>query len=226
MRAIDRLPNLIFTTRYAPRFEGRLRLARADLALAAHNRTMADKALADKDHTSAGRWLKAAGDSVDEAAAWTGRSPSGRGVGPDARTSSEDSYRPPIGVTMRPRRELVIWARRSNILASRCRTSAPRAPRTARTERNGESAGFVPKLTLATRARGCLSYIFEGLLPVPLPGVLRRAVPEESYRCWRHARPTAAARQGCRIRPGPRLCRHEPLLLEREALRSRLVGEN
>jgi hypothetical protein len=54
-----------------------LAFARADLALAAHYRSMADKALADKDHASAGRWLKAAGDSVDRAAAWTRRSPSG-----------------------------------------------------------------------------------------------------------------------------------------------------
>ncbi len=54
-----------------------LAFARADLALAAHYRSMAGKALADKDHAGAGRWLKAAGDSVDEAAAWTGQSPSG-----------------------------------------------------------------------------------------------------------------------------------------------------
>jgi hypothetical protein len=54
-----------------------LAFARADLTLAAHYRSMADKALADKDRDDAGRWLKAAGDSVDEAAAWTGRSPSG-----------------------------------------------------------------------------------------------------------------------------------------------------
>jgi hypothetical protein len=39
--------------------------------------SMAGKALAEKDHASAGRWLKGAGDSVDEAAAWTGQSPSG-----------------------------------------------------------------------------------------------------------------------------------------------------
>jgi hypothetical protein len=45
--------------------------------LAAHYRSIADKALADKDHASAGRWLKAAGDSAGGAAAWTGRSPSG-----------------------------------------------------------------------------------------------------------------------------------------------------
>jgi hypothetical protein len=54
-----------------------LAFARADLALAAHYRSMADKALADKDHAGAGRWLKAAGGSVDEARAWTGQSPSG-----------------------------------------------------------------------------------------------------------------------------------------------------
>src|SRR5438552_17092237 len=38
---------------------------------------MADKALGDEDRAGAGRWLKAAGDSVDQAAARTGRSPSG-----------------------------------------------------------------------------------------------------------------------------------------------------
>ena len=54
-----------------------LAFARADLALAAHYRSMADKALTDKDRADGGRWLKAAGDSVDEATAWTGRSPSG-----------------------------------------------------------------------------------------------------------------------------------------------------
>lgn len=54
-----------------------LAFARADLALAAHYRSMADKALVDKDRAGAGRWLKAAGNSVDDAAAWTGRSPSG-----------------------------------------------------------------------------------------------------------------------------------------------------
>jgi hypothetical protein len=31
-----------------------------------------------------------------------------------------------------------------------------------------ESAGFVPKLTLATPSRGCLPYIFPELLPLPL----------------------------------------------------------
>jgi hypothetical protein len=45
---------------------------RAAFALAAHYRSMADKALAEKDHA---RWLKGAGDLVDEAAAWTGQSP-------------------------------------------------------------------------------------------------------------------------------------------------------
>ena len=35
---------------------------------------------------------------------------------------------------MRPRGELAIWANRFNILVSRCRTSAPRAPRILRTK--------------------------------------------------------------------------------------------
>jgi hypothetical protein len=30
-----------------------------------------------------------------------------------------------------------------------------------------ESAGFVPRYTLATPFRGCLPYIFPGLLPLP-----------------------------------------------------------
>jgi hypothetical protein len=54
-----------------------LAFARADLALASHYRSMANQALADKDRAGAVRWLKAAGDCVDEAAAWTGRTPSG-----------------------------------------------------------------------------------------------------------------------------------------------------
>ncbi len=54
-----------------------LAFARADLALAAQYRSMADMALTAKDRADGGRWLKAAGESVDEATAWTGRSPSG-----------------------------------------------------------------------------------------------------------------------------------------------------
>jgi hypothetical protein len=113
-----------------------LAFARADLTLAAHYRSMAAKALADKDHASAGRWLKAAGDSVDEAAAWTGRSPSGaqaeawdqmHALQAKIRTSANWSYD-------EAKRASVIWGRRSNILASRCITSAPRALRTLRTE--------------------------------------------------------------------------------------------
>src|SRR5258708_38735411 len=59
-----------------------------------------------------------------------------------------------------------------------------------------------------------------------LPGVLRRAVPEESCRCWRRARPAPPARQGCRIRRGQRLCLHEALSLERAAFPSRLAVES
>ena len=50
-----------------------LAFARADLALAAHYRGMADKALANKEHDNAGRWLKAAADSVNDAAGWAGQ---------------------------------------------------------------------------------------------------------------------------------------------------------
>jgi len=34
---------------------------------------MADNALANKEHDNAGRWLKAAADSVDDAAGWAGQ---------------------------------------------------------------------------------------------------------------------------------------------------------
>lgn len=54
-----------------------LAFAHADLALARHYRSMARQALANKDRADAGRWLEAAGNSVDEAASWTGQSPSG-----------------------------------------------------------------------------------------------------------------------------------------------------
>jgi hypothetical protein len=74
---LDALASNVANGNVGSRRDLELAFARADLALAAHYRTMADKALADKDHAGAGRWLKAAGDSVDEATAWTGRSPSG-----------------------------------------------------------------------------------------------------------------------------------------------------
>jgi hypothetical protein len=74
---LDALASNVVNGNVGSRRDLELAFARADLALAAHYRSMADKALADKDHASAGRWLKAAGESVDEAAAWTGRSPSG-----------------------------------------------------------------------------------------------------------------------------------------------------
>jgi hypothetical protein len=59
----------------ASRSELNLAFARADLALAAHYRAMADNALANKEHDNAGRWLKAAADSVDDAAGWAGQQP-------------------------------------------------------------------------------------------------------------------------------------------------------
>jgi hypothetical protein len=74
---LDALASNVVNGNVGSRRDLELAFARADLALAAHYRTMAAQALADKDRASAGRWLKAAGDSVDEAAAWTGRSPSG-----------------------------------------------------------------------------------------------------------------------------------------------------
>lgn len=74
---LDTLAADVVAGNVASRRDLDLAFARADLALAAHYRSMADKALADKNRADAGRWLKAAGDSVDEAAAWTGQSPSG-----------------------------------------------------------------------------------------------------------------------------------------------------
>jgi len=83
---------------------------------------MADKALADKDHAGAGRWLKTAGDSVDGAAAWTGRSPSGpqaeawdqmHALQEKIRTSANWSYD-------EAKRGVGYLAHRSNTLASRC----------------------------------------------------------------------------------------------------------
>src|SRR5260370_41600388 len=50
-----------------------------------------------------------------------------------------------------------------------------------------------------------------------LPGVLRRAVPEGSCRCWRRARPADPVRRGGRIRRGQRLYRPEPISLVSEA---------
>jgi hypothetical protein len=74
---LDSLADNVVNGNVGSRRDLDLAFARADLALAAHYRSMADEALANKDRTDAGRWIKAAGDSVDEAAAWTGRSPSG-----------------------------------------------------------------------------------------------------------------------------------------------------
>jgi hypothetical protein len=74
---LDTIAENVVNGNVASRRDLDLTFARADLALAAHYRSLADKALADKNRADAGRWLKAAGDSVDEAAAWTGQSPSG-----------------------------------------------------------------------------------------------------------------------------------------------------
>lgn len=74
---LDTLADNVVAGNVGSRRDLELTFARADLALAIHYRSMADRALADKDRANAARWLKAASDSVDEAAAWTGQSPSG-----------------------------------------------------------------------------------------------------------------------------------------------------
>lgn len=74
---LDTLAGNVVNGNVGSRTELDLAFARADLALASHYRSMADQALADKDRAGAARWLKAAGDCVDEAATWTGQSPSG-----------------------------------------------------------------------------------------------------------------------------------------------------
>lgn len=60
----------------ASRAELNQAFARADLALAKHYRETADKALTNKEHANAGRLLKAAADSLDDAVGWTGQTPS------------------------------------------------------------------------------------------------------------------------------------------------------
>lgn len=61
-----------------------LAFARADLALADHYRELADSALNRQEHASAGRWLKAASDYVDDASHWSGQQP------PTAQAQAED----------------------------------------------------------------------------------------------------------------------------------------
>jgi hypothetical protein len=75
--SLDTLADNVIAGNVGSRRDLALAFARADLALASHYRSMATQALANKDRANAGRWLKAAGDSVDEAASWTGQSPSG-----------------------------------------------------------------------------------------------------------------------------------------------------
>jgi hypothetical protein len=74
---LDTVADNVVNGNVASRRDLDLAFARADVALAAHYRSMAEKALADKDRADAGRWLKAAGDCVDEASVWTGKGPSG-----------------------------------------------------------------------------------------------------------------------------------------------------
>lgn len=64
---LDTIADNVLKGNVASRSDLDLAFARADLALAAHYRSMADKALADKDRADAARWLRAAGDSVDQA---------------------------------------------------------------------------------------------------------------------------------------------------------------
>ena len=72
---LDRLAGKVEHGDVSSRSELNLAFARADLALAAHYRAMADEAVRNRQHDDAGRWLKAAADSVDEATRWTGQNP-------------------------------------------------------------------------------------------------------------------------------------------------------
>jgi hypothetical protein len=73
---LDMLADNVVSGNVPSRRDLELAFARADLALAAHYRSLADKALAERNRPDAVRWLKASGDSVDEATAWTGQAPS------------------------------------------------------------------------------------------------------------------------------------------------------
>ncbi len=64
---LDDLANNVAQGNVSSRSTLNLAFAHADLALADHYRAMADKALANKQHDEAGRWLKAASDYVDDA---------------------------------------------------------------------------------------------------------------------------------------------------------------
>jgi hypothetical protein len=72
---LDRLAGRVEHGDVSSRNELNVAFAHADLALAAHYRAMADEAIANKEHDNAGRWLKAAADSVDDAVCWTGQKP-------------------------------------------------------------------------------------------------------------------------------------------------------
>jgi hypothetical protein len=74
---LDTLADNVANGNVGSRRDLELAFAHADLALASHYRSLADKAVSDKDRAGAARWLKAAGDSVDDAMAWTGQAPSG-----------------------------------------------------------------------------------------------------------------------------------------------------
>jgi hypothetical protein len=74
---LDALGDNVVNENVGSRRDLELAFAHADLALASHYRGPADKAVADKDRAGAARWLKAAGDCVDDAVGWTGQAPSG-----------------------------------------------------------------------------------------------------------------------------------------------------
>ena len=74
---LDTLADNVVNGNVGSRRDLELVFAHAELALASHYRSLADKALADKDRAGAARWLKAASDCVDDAMAWTGQAPSG-----------------------------------------------------------------------------------------------------------------------------------------------------
>ncbi len=74
---LDTLADNVENGNVGSRRDLELAFAHAELALASHYRSLAEKAVADKDRAGAARWLKAAGDCVDNAMAWTGQAPSG-----------------------------------------------------------------------------------------------------------------------------------------------------
>jgi len=81
---LEQLASQVAAGDIASRGQLDLAFARADLALAGHYRELADRALTRQQHASAGRWLKAASDYVDDATHWSGQQP------PTAQAQAED----------------------------------------------------------------------------------------------------------------------------------------